>query len=109
MKKKVSTRAAVRKTASRKTIVSERPQRESAHFRPPDSVPLTRLQTMRLSALTGVAVSELKGNTTAKIAEKLKWQIDPELLFFRRICGQVVKTDPATGIDYPVPFATVYV
>ncbi len=74
---------------------------------PPDSVRLTRLQATRLSALSGVRVAALQEGTIAQVAEKLKWQIDPELLFFRRICGQVVKTDPATGIDYPVPFATV--
>ena len=28
---------------------------------------------------------------------------------FRKVCGEVVKTDPVTGIDYPVPFATVNV
>jgi len=109
MKKKVTTRSAPRKTSTRKATLPESPSRSVSHVRAPDAVPLTRLQVARLSALTGVAAGELKGGTTAKIAEKLKWQIDPELLFFRRICGQVVKTDPATGIDYPVPFATVYV
>jgi hypothetical protein len=104
MKKQVTTRSVTRKAA-----VSEHPSTKASNVSAPDAVPLTRLQAARLSALTGVAVSELKEGSIAKIAEKLKWRIDPELLFFRRICGQVVKTDPATGIDYPVPFATVNV
>jgi hypothetical protein len=72
-------------------------------------MPLTGLQANRLSSLTGLKADVLKGQTIAQLSEKLKWQIDLELLLFRRICGQVVRTDPVTGIDYPVPFATVHV
>ena len=43
------------------------------------------------------------------MSEKLKWRVDPELFFFRKVCSQVVKKDPLTGIEYPVPFATVIV
>jgi hypothetical protein len=35
--------------------------------------------------------------------------VDPGLWLFRRVCGQVVQRDPATGIDLPVPYATVEV
>ena len=76
---------------------------------PPDQIPLTPRQADRLSKLTGVNADELRGRTIAQLTERLKWQIDLELLLFRRICGQVVKTDPISGIDYPVPFATVHV
>jgi hypothetical protein len=75
----------------------------------PDRRPLTTLQAKRLAALTNLNHRELVGNTVAKLSEKLKWKIDPELLRFQRICGRVVKTDPSTGLEYPVPFATVHV
>jgi hypothetical protein len=54
-------------------------------------------------------VKELAGLSVADISDKLRWQIDPELLLFRRVCGKVVKKDPVTGTEYPVPFATVHV
>ena len=47
--------------------------------------------------------------TIAQAGDKLKWTIDPHIFLFRRICGKVVKKDPITGEEYPVPFATVYV
>jgi hypothetical protein len=74
----------------------------------PDERKITKLQTKRLAALSGVDVAELKG-TFSQLAEKLKWKIDPDLFLFRKVCGKVVKKDPVTGIEYPVPFATVYV
>ena len=33
--------------------------------------------------------------------------IDPHLWFYRKVCGQVVEKDPVTGVEYPVPNATV--
>jgi hypothetical protein len=74
----------------------------------PDQVPLTKLQAKRLSGLTGINADELAGLSVSEISTKFRWQIDPEYFFFRRICGKVVKKDPSTGIEYPVPFATVY-
>jgi hypothetical protein len=74
----------------------------------PDNQKITRTQAQRLSVLSGVDVSEIKG-TIAQVAEKLKWKIDPELFFFRKVCGKVVKKNPVTGVEYPVPFATVHV
>jgi hypothetical protein len=44
----------------------------------------------------------------SEISQQFRWQIDPNLLLFRRICGKVVKKDPNTGIEYGVPFANVY-
>ncbi len=75
----------------------------------PDRKPITETQAARLAALSGVNAKELGGRPVAEIADRLKWQIDPELLLFRRICGKVVKKDPITGLEYPVPFATVHV
>jgi hypothetical protein len=87
---------------------TSRSQRANANVAP-DQMKLTARQAERLSSMTGVSVADLKGATIADLTEKLKWRIDPNLLLFRRICGQVVKTDPVTGVDYPVPFATVHV
>ncbi len=75
----------------------------------PDKRPLTNIQAQRLAALTGLQARELVKRTPVELAEKFKWEIDPQLFFFRRICGRVVKKDPATGKDMPVPFATVHV
>ena len=75
----------------------------------PDSQPITDLQAQRLAKVSGLEVKEITGLSIADIREKFKWHIDPEILFFRRICGRVVKHDAATGINYPVPFATVHV
>jgi hypothetical protein len=75
----------------------------------PDKRPLTKSQANRLASITGINATELTGMTVADISEKFRWEINPELLLFRRVCGQVVKTDPTTGVDLPVPFATVNV
>ncbi|PIR37826.1 MAG: hypothetical protein COV35_07815 [Alphaproteobacteria bacterium CG11_big_fil_rev_8_21_14_0_20_39_49] len=74
----------------------------------PEEQKVSRLQAQRLSHLSGVDVKDIKG-TIAQVADSLKWRIDPELFLFRKVCGKVVKKDPDTGIEYPVPFATVHV
>lgn len=71
--------------------------------------PLTKRQVFHLSALTGKATEALLGLSIAEIQEKFKFEFDLSILLFRRVCGKVVKTDPATGEEYPVPFATVHV
>ena len=70
---------------------------------------LTEASAARLSAISGLEAQQLAGTSVTDIREKLGHLIDPHLLFFRRVCGQVVKTDPGTGIEYPVPYATVEV
>jgi hypothetical protein len=75
----------------------------------PDQVKVTAIQAERLAALSEVDVREIHGLTVAELSEKLRWRIDPRLFFFRRICGKVVKENPATGIEYPVAYATVHV
>ena len=59
--------------------------------------------------MSDVSEEQLLGLTLADAAEKFRFAIDPQLLLFRKVCGTVVKTDPVTGVDYPVPFATVQV
>ena len=75
----------------------------------PDEIKLNAISAERLASLAGLETNEVQGQTIAAISEQLKWAIDPEWLFFRRVCGRVVKTDPDSGISYPVPYATVHV
>jgi hypothetical protein len=75
----------------------------------PDQVPLTPLQAKRLAYVAEADAKQFQKLTVAQIKEKFLWDIDLDWLFFRKVCGQVVKTDPVTGDDHPVPFATVYV
>jgi hypothetical protein len=75
----------------------------------PDRRKLTKTQAARLGALAKLESNDLAGLTVAEISDKFKWKINPELLLFRKICGKVVKKDPVTGVEYPVPFATVHV
>ncbi len=82
-----------------------RPQRVLA----PDQIQLNQAQADRLANISGVPAAELVGQTVAQIGDKLRFRIDPQLLLFRKICGRVVKKDPATGKEFPVPFATVHV
>src|SRR3954449_3681985 len=75
----------------------------------PSKFKLGASSAKRLAAMSDVPADQLKGLTLTQVAEKFRFAIDPQLLFFRRVCGEVVKTDPVTGTDYPVPFATVQV
>jgi hypothetical protein len=75
----------------------------------PDKIKLNRIQAERLSSLANIDVKQIEGRDVAELSESLKWLIDPEWFRFRRICGQVVRWDPATGQYQPVPFATVHV
>lgn len=71
--------------------------------------PLTPRQAAHLSSLSGKPVAALLGLSIAQIQEKFKFELDPSILLFRRVSGKVVKRDPASGKECPVPFATVYV
>lgn len=75
----------------------------------PDQIEITPIQAKRLSTMSGVPAKELLGQTIQKLSEKFRFDIDPSLFLFRKICGKVVKKDPVTGIEYPVPYATVNV
>src|SRR5260370_3505076 len=84
-------------------------QNESASAPAPDQRPLTKSQAARLAAVSGIDAAHLAGLSVSQINDKFRWRIDPEILFFRRICVKVVKRDPATGVEYPVPFAPFHV
>ena len=75
----------------------------------PDRRPLNALQAQRLGMFAEIDAKQLVGQSVLELSDKLKWRVDPHLFFFRKICGQVVKKDPVTGINWPVPFATVIV
>ncbi len=70
---------------------------------------LTSRQAAYLADETGLDLKEISALTVAEIPERLQFHLDPSLLFFRRVCGRVVRTDPATGEVHGVPFATVHV
>jgi hypothetical protein len=82
---------------------------DSAKDLAPDRVPLKKRQAERLAQLTGLSARELVDRPVAELADKLRWRIDPSIFLFRKVCGKVVRTDQVTGIDYPVPYATVHV
>lgn len=90
----------------RKPPVKEGPRLE---YPEPDKLPVTTRQAAYLSDLTGVASEKLAGKTHAALDDILRRKIDPELLFYRRVCGQVVRKDPGTGVLQGVPNATVHV
>ena len=75
----------------------------------PEKMKVTPMQAERLGTMYKIESKSLVGLTIAEISDKFRFQIDPMCLFFRKVCGKVVKTDPTTGTEYPVPFATVYV
>ncbi|TLU82226.1 MAG: hypothetical protein FDX30_12225 [Chlorobium sp.] len=75
----------------------------------PDKKILSSRQVAILSDYSGVEKKNIKDLTLEEASERLRFKIDPSLLFFREICGKVVKKDTVTGVEYPVPFATVYV
>ncbi len=63
----------------------------------------------RLAAISDLPAEKIVGKSIVEIDKLFPHHIDPKLFLFRKVCGKVVKTDPVTGIDYPVPFATVQV
>jgi hypothetical protein len=75
--------------------------------RTPDQAPLMPMQARRLSGLTSIDAADLVDRSVAEISEQYRWRIDPQLLLFEQICGTVVKQDPSTGVQYPVPGAIV--
>lgn len=75
----------------------------------PEKKLLSSRQATILSEYSGVEKKNIKELTIEEASERLRFKIDPLLLFYREICGKVVKKDPVTGVEYPVPFATVYV
>jgi hypothetical protein len=70
---------------------------------------VTESGAKRLSALSGVPAEALANHPIADIAARFGHVIDPRWLFMQRVCGKVVRTDAVTGVQLPVPFATVQV
>jgi hypothetical protein len=75
----------------------------------PDKLQVTARQAAYLSELSGIASEKLAGKTHAALEDILRWKIDPHLLFYQRVCGQVVRPEPGTGVLQAVPNATVHV
>ena len=74
----------------------------------PDKAPLTASQATALASLTGIDAGKFKGRSVAEISAEYRWQINPNFFLFTKVCGKVVKPNPVTGHQDPVPFATVY-
>src|SRR4051794_735599 len=75
----------------------------------PDEYRINRIQAEYLAAETGLPAEKLVDRPLLEVQRGLEFYIDPTLLFFRKVCGRVVKKDPATGTLYGVPNATVHV
>jgi len=75
----------------------------------PIDAKISDIQAARLADMTGEPVKTLLGQKFSKLHKLLEWKIDPGLLLFRRVCGQVVKRNPVSGELEGVPNATVYV
>ncbi|HVF59707.1 MAG TPA: hypothetical protein VNJ70_07860 [Thermoanaerobaculia bacterium] len=76
---------------------------------PPDQLKVNAIQAKRLASLSRQSEKELAGLKHSDLIDRLRWHLEPHLLLFRKICGRVVKKDPVTGVEYPVPQATVHV
>ncbi len=90
----------------RKPPAKEGPRLE---YPEPDGLKVTTRQAAYLSDLSGIASEKLAGKTHSALEDILRFKIDPELLFYRRVCGRVVRAEPGTGVLQGVPNATVHV
>ena len=88
-----------RKDSRRKRLEPENPMERT----------LTKRQAAYFAEAAGIDRDELVDVTVKDITEKMRWYIDPSLWFYQQVCGRVVKTDPVTGQQHGVPFATVHV
>jgi hypothetical protein len=75
----------------------------------PDKMKITPLQAARLADATGLDAERFVEKQIGRVHEELKWRLPHELLLFRRVCGKVVRRNPASGELEPVPNATVHV
>jgi hypothetical protein len=85
------------------------PTKSKTQGRAPDEALLTGIQVKRLSSLARVPAKQVEGRSLVELRDVLKWRVEPYILGSRRVCGRVVRTNPLTGRDEPVPYATVYV
>lgn len=91
-----------------KSKAQERDIPRATEILEPENRPLTARQASRLAKAAGLVAEAVHGRTIKELSNEFRWRIDPELLPTRKICGQVVKLDPVTGLEHPVPGATVY-
>ncbi len=75
----------------------------------PDERPVTKREAAFLASQTGVSAEKIAGRPVAELGEILRWRIDPTFLFWRQVCGRVVRQDPVSGVIQGVPNATVHV
>src|SRR5439155_1299861 len=75
----------------------------------PELRKVTERQAAYLEELSGVPAKTLVAKPIGELDELLRWRIDPHLLFFRKVCGRVVRVEPGTGVIQGVPNATVHV
>ena len=97
--------ARARKAAS--TEVKARPRSDFEDR--PELRKLTARQAAYLEEISGVPAEKLVAKPLGELESLLRWKIDPHLLFFRKVCGRVVRVEPGTGIIQGVPNATVHV
>ena len=83
-----------------------RARREVPRTQPSEDDPGRRLITERqaayLAEISGVEAQKLVRHPMRELDELLRFRIDPLLLFFRKVCGRVVRKDPITGVVYGV-------
>jgi hypothetical protein len=75
----------------------------------PEDLCLGGILAGRLVAPSGLAPEQLKGLTLTEITTTFPYGIDPKILFFRKVCGTVVKADSGTGGQAPFSITTVRV
>jgi hypothetical protein len=102
--KKVAPR---RKAAAKKAVAPRSARRPIETL--PDKRQVTTRQAAYLAEISGLDQEKLVGREISELGTLLEWRIDPFLLFFRKVCGRVVRTDPVTGIVHGVPGATVHI
>lgn len=72
-----------------------------------DTRPITKMQAERLAKVADLKVDEIADLSVADLSKRFRW-LD-EFFRYRRVCGRVVRRDPATGALQGVPYATVHV
>jgi hypothetical protein len=97
--------ARARKAAS--TRIKARPRSDFEDK--PELRKLTARQAAYLEEISGVSAEKLVAKPLGELDQLLRWKIDPHLLFFRKVCGRVVRVEPGTGVIQGVPNATVHV
>jgi len=75
----------------------------------PEQQVISELQATRLADISGYPIEKIKKRKLGELHKDLRLHLDPHLLLFRRICGQVVRRNPETGELEGVPNATVHV